>query len=48
MQIVCTHALRRCYMREEPPYQVDPARVATLQPVLRVLVRTMLNWRPHG
>jgi N-formylglutamate deformylase len=38
----------RCYMREEPPYQVDPARVATLQPVLRALVRAMLNWRPHG
>ena len=34
------------YMREQPPYQVDPARVAALQPLLRALVQAMLDWRP--
>jgi N-formylglutamate deformylase len=39
----------RCYMREEPPYQVDPERASRLEPVLRALVQTMLGWRPpHG
>lgn len=36
------------YMREEPPYRVDPARAAALAPVLRALVQTMIDWRPHG
>ncbi len=37
------------YMAEQPPYQVDPARAATLAPVLRALVNAMLAWRPaHG
>jgi N-formylglutamate deformylase len=35
-----------CYMREEPPYALDPARVAQVQPVLRALVETMLDWSP--
>ncbi len=34
------------YMREEPPFEVDPARAARLQPVLRALVQAMLDWRP--
>ena len=38
----------RCYMREEPPYEVDSGRVATLQPVLRALVQAMLDWKPSG
>ena len=39
----------RCYMPEEPPYQVDPERAASLEPVLRALVQSMLDWRPaHG
>lgn len=37
----------RCYMRETPPYEVDGVRVATLHPVLRALVQTMLDWTPH-
>lgn len=36
----------RCYMDEEPPYAIDPARAATVLPVLRALVRTMVDWRP--
>ncbi|MEP7057082.1 MAG: N-formylglutamate deformylase [Caldimonas sp.] len=38
----------RCYMREEPPYELDPTRVATLRPTLRALVQTMLDWRPDA
>ena len=37
----------RCYMAERPPFEVDPARAATLLPLLRALVQTMLAWRPH-
>ena len=36
-----------CYMREELPFELDPARVAQVQPVLRALVDTMLNWSAH-
>jgi N-formylglutamate deformylase len=32
------------YMPETPPYQTDPARVARLQPVLRALLQTTLDW----
>jgi N-formylglutamate deformylase len=35
-------------MREEPPYRVDPARAASLQPVLRALVQAMLDWKPDA
>ena len=39
----------RCYMHEEPPRQVDPERTSRLEPVLRSLVQTMLDWTPaHG
>ena len=39
----------RTYMAEQPPYEVDPARAATLAPVLGALVQAMLAWRPgHG
>lgn len=36
----------RCYMAEQPPYAIDPTRAATVLPVLRALVQTMLDWRP--
>ena len=36
----------RCYMAEEPPYAIDPARAAQVLPVLQALVQTMLDWRP--
>jgi N-formylglutamate deformylase len=36
----------RCYMHEAPPYAVDAARANKLQPVLRALVQTMLDWTP--
>ena len=35
-----------CYMDESPPYALDPARVAKLEPVLRSLLRVALDWRP--
>jgi N-formylglutamate deformylase len=38
----------RCYMREEPPYAVDPERVAALRPTLRALIKTMRDWKPDA
>lgn len=35
------------YMAEQPPFEVDPARAARLQPVLRALLQAMLAWRPE-
>ncbi|HEX7384319.1 MAG TPA: N-formylglutamate amidohydrolase, partial [Burkholderiaceae bacterium] len=35
----------RCYMAEQPPYEVDGARAEQLRPVLRALIETMLA---HG
>ena len=37
-----------CYMAEQPPYELDPKRMARLLPVLHALVHTMLRWTPHG
>jgi N-formylglutamate deformylase len=37
-----------CYMREAPPYRVDPAREAALEPLLRALVHAMLDWQPDA
>ena len=34
------------YMEESPPYRLDPARAARLQPVLRALLQACLDWRP--
>ena len=34
------------YMKEEPPYEIDPERAARLVPVLRSLLRATLDWRP--
>ena len=36
------------YMREEPPYTLDPMRAGELEPVLRALVQTMIDWRCDG
>lgn len=38
----------RCYMGESPPFAVDPACTQQLEPVLRALVNTLLDWAPHG
>ncbi len=41
--------LEKCwstYMRETPPFAWDEAHAAGLQPLLRQLLRTMLDWRP--
>jgi N-formylglutamate deformylase len=38
----------RCYMAEQPPFELDAQRVARLSPVLHALVMTMLRWTPHG
>ena len=36
----------RCYMPEEPPFALDPPGVASITPVLKALVQTMIDWRP--
>lgn len=36
------------YMEEAPPFRVDPARTARLEPVLRALLQTLLAWRPEA
>jgi len=35
-----------CYMGETPPFGLAAPRVQQLEPVLRALVRTLLDWRP--
>jgi len=37
-----------CYMDETPPFQLSASRVTTLEPVLRALVQTLLDWKPHA
>jgi N-formylglutamate deformylase len=38
-----------CYMDEAPPFALDAnGRARALEPVLRQLVRAMLDWRPHA
>ena len=37
-----------CYMAEQPPYEIDPARARRLQPVLRSLLQAALDWRPDA
>ena len=37
-----------CYMAEQPPYVIDPARAARLQPVLRALLQAVLDWKPDA
>ena len=38
----------RCYMGEAPPFKLDATRVQTVEPVLRALVQTMLDWKPNA
>jgi N-formylglutamate deformylase len=38
----------RCYMEEAPPFGADAERLSRLQPVLRTLLTTMLNWTPDA
>ena len=35
-----------CYMDERPPYAYDEARAARVQPLLRRLLQTMIDFRP--
>jgi N-formylglutamate deformylase len=37
-----------CYMAETAPFALDAARVAQLQPVLRSLIQTLLDWKPDA
>ncbi|MEX0735257.1 MAG: N-formylglutamate deformylase [Steroidobacteraceae bacterium] len=37
-----------CYMQETPPYVYDPRLASRVQPILRLLIETMLDWRPRG
>jgi N-formylglutamate deformylase len=36
------------YMVEQPPYEIEPGRVARLEPVLRALLQTAVGWRPDA
>jgi N-formylglutamate deformylase len=36
----------RCYMAEAPPFEIDPARESELQPLLKAIVETMIEWKP--
>lgn len=36
----------KCYMPEQQPFAIEPARAAQITPVLRALVQTMIDWRP--
>jgi N-formylglutamate deformylase len=37
-----------CYMAEEPPFVIDPARAKRLQPVLQALLQATLDWKPDA
>jgi N-formylglutamate deformylase len=36
------------YMQETPPYALDATRAAALEPTLKALVQTMLDWSPDA
>ena len=36
-----------CYMDEQPPFACDERRMASLQPVLALLARAMIDWTPR-
>jgi len=38
----------RCYMGEATPFKLDAACVHSVEPVLRALVQTMLDWKPNA
>jgi N-formylglutamate deformylase len=35
----------RCYMEESPPFIYDPSLAANVQPLLRTLIQTLVDWR---
>jgi N-formylglutamate deformylase len=35
-----------CYMAEQPPFALAPERVARIQPLLRQLLSTLIDWAP--
>jgi len=37
-----------CYMKEAPPFVIDPARADRLEPVLRALLQAALDWTPDA
>jgi len=37
-----------CYMKEAPPYVIDPQRAERLRPVLRELLQATLAWKPDA
>jgi N-formylglutamate deformylase len=37
-----------CYMDESPPWAYDESRAAQVQPLLRAMLETMLDWRPRA
>ncbi|MET0518154.1 MAG: N-formylglutamate deformylase [Burkholderiaceae bacterium] len=36
----------RCYMHEQPPYGYDQTQARKVQPLLRAMFETLLNWTP--
>jgi len=48
-----THAVQlemcwSCYMAESSPYEIDALRAAELEPLLRRLLQTAIDWRPDA
>ena len=37
-----------CYLQETAPHVYEPDRARSVQSVLRQLIETMLDWKPHG
>ena len=48
VQVVQLEKCWSSYMDESPPWVLAPERVARLTPLLRSLLRTMLDWRPDA
>lgn len=37
----------RCYMSERPPFSYDETSAAQVQPLLKTLIQTMIEWQPN-
>ena len=37
----------KCYMAEQAPYVLDPARAQRVRPLLQQLLQTLLDWKPQ-
>jgi N-formylglutamate deformylase len=48
VQVVQLEKCWSSYMDESPPWVLAPERVARLTPLLRSLLRTMLDWQPDA